>query len=166
MKAWKIWFWVILGILIMGTVAIFLALWSNVGQEWRVEQSAASYALHHSPLRKITGHDVFTGAQAQEVFFGTDAQGRAWIAFVYGSPFQVNYVPNKGFLNKGQVVTEAVKQHVDVLSVHLGYLTQTVRSTLPGESHVVWEVDGVKKDGHTSVHVFYDAQSGSIIKTY
>lgn len=166
MKAWKVWT-TIASVIVLGTaVGITTALWNNISSEWQVESNAAQYALNHSPIDHILTHSVFTGSQAQEVFFGTDAFKRPWYAFVYGSPFTIESVPATGLLTKAAVNKQMTNQKIQPLQDALGYLNPDTQAALNTTSTVVWEVYGRQTSSGKFMYVYVNAQTGAIVWKY
>src|SRR5579875_2363353 len=104
--------------------ALCVGAWNEISSEWQVEQAAAQYALNHSPIDHIQGHDVFTGAGTEEVFYGQDAFGHDWYAFVDGSPFSIQIQSASGILSAAKVQKAALANQVKPISEHIGYLNQ------------------------------------------
>ncbi|WDL97236.1 hypothetical protein [Alicyclobacillus sp. ALC3] len=143
-------------------VALVVAAWDNVSSEWNVEQAAAQFALNHSPIEKISSHQVFTANQAQEVFYGTDAFGHKWYAFVYGDPFVVHAVPATGLLTKQQADAVASKSGDKPLSTHIGYLDTAAAQTFHTSVGAVWEVYAQLPNG-TDVYLYFRANNGKAV---
>lgn len=165
MAAWRVWFWSIFIVLVIAASALFAGVWNNLSNEWSVETSAAQFALNESPLVHIDAHDVFTAADVQESFFGTDTFGRKWYAFVYGSPFVVHTVPASDVLSKENIVKKVALQHITPREVHLGYLDQQQQERLHTESNIVYEVVGSGPTGGTE-YVYIDAKTGKVAWKY
>lgn len=163
MSAWKAWMVSVSAAVVIGGGALTVAVWNNLSSEWTVEAAAAQFALDHSPLMNITAHDVFTGSGAQEVFQGTDVFGREWYAFVFGSPFQVEFVQSRGILTKDQMLAAIHKQHMTPLKEQIGYLSPAGQSTFNTQADVIWEVYAKDQTGHP-VYTYYDAKSGDQLR--
>lgn len=163
MKTWKLWTFGSLFVIVLAAVAVTSAVWNNLSHEWSVEESAAQFALNHSPIDAITGHDVFTANDAEEVFYGTDSFGRKWISFVSGSPFTVHSVEGAGILSEQKIRNIAQKQGEKVISVHLGYMNTNAAGTTQ-TSDVVWEVYAQIKGSYK--YYFYDAKTGHVLNSY
>ncbi|CAM3931693.1 hypothetical protein [Alicyclobacillus pomorum] len=159
MARWRVWFWSIFAVVVMAMIALVCAVWSNLSSEWDIEADAAQFALNKSPLTHIDHHDVFTGADVQEVFEGTDSFGRAWYAFVYGSPFVVHAVPADSVMSKDQITQRAISAHIHPTQIHLGYLDANQQTRLHTNAEVVYEVSGTDETG-ALVFRYFDARSG------
>ncbi|MCL6453790.1 MAG: hypothetical protein K6T78_09305 [Alicyclobacillus sp.] len=164
-RSWKPWLVVGALVVVLAAAATGLALWNNLDSEWQVEAAAAQYALDNSPISKITGHDVFTGADAQEVFYGTDPFGRPWVSFVYGTPFTVHSVPAQGLLTKQRVLELAKARGLKVGAAHLGFLDAAAQQRLGVQTDVVWEVYGQTGPNQTQ-YVYFDARTGKEVQSY
>lgn len=162
MKSWKLWLFGCTTVIILTVVALCSALWNNISTEWAVQADAAQFALDHSPLNHITEHDVFTAAGAQEVFSGTDAFNRPWYAFVYGSPFQVQYVDAANLRTKDEIIKDATARHMNPTTVHIGYLDTDQQATFHTQDPVVWEVIGRSSTNETT-YSYFDAKTGELL---
>jgi uncharacterized protein YpmB len=165
MAAWRIWFWSIFTILVLGAVALVSALWNNLSSAWNVEASAAQFALDQSPIDRIQAHDVFTADGVQEVFEGVDAFGRKWYAFVYGSPFVVQAVPESDVVPKDRVWKNAMQLHIHPQAIHLGYLDDNQQARFHTNSNVVYEVVG-DGPGGTTEYAYFDGRTGKLVWKY
>ncbi|WP_157076346.1 hypothetical protein [Alicyclobacillus kakegawensis] len=166
MNASKI--WVITGTLIvlMALIGIGMTLWNEVREEWDVEQSAAQYALNHSPLERIEGHALSTGAGVQEVFYGRDMFGRSWYTFVTDNPRRAYAVPASQVLAKSKVEQLAERAGVTPIDAEPAYVPSSLAKTLPASRHVVWEVYGRQRNSGRSEYIFYDAVNGKRLWQY
>ncbi len=165
MKAWTIWISTILVILIMAAIFIGTSIWNDLAGEWTVEQTAAQYALNHSPLSSITKQNVFTGNGVEDVFQGKDAFGRGWFVVVYGQPYKIRSIQTSAVANSKLITAEAVKDGLNVMGTHFGYLDQTGRSQLGTNVNFVWEVYGKSTTGNYQ-YAYFDAKTGKLLKSY
>jgi uncharacterized protein YpmB len=166
MATWRIWFWSTFAVLVLGAVALLSAIWNNLSSAWDIEARAAQVALDQSPLDHIQAHDVFTADGVQEVFEGVDAFGRKWYAFVYGSPFVVQAVPDSALTAKDRVLKSAMQQlHIHPREIHLGYLDDNQQARFHTTTDVVYEVVGDTPSGNTE-YVYFDARTGKFIWKY
>ncbi len=165
MKAWQIWTFTTVLILIAVVSVGWAALWKNLASEWSVEASAAQYALNHSPLQSITKHDVFTGDGAEEVFEGKDAFGRGWYVMVSGTPPQAHSVQVQALKASNVIRAEASHSGLQVISTHLGYLDSQGQSQLGTNASFIWEVYGKTQTG-TYQYAYYNAENGKLIHVY
>ncbi|MCL6547997.1 MAG: hypothetical protein K6T30_03710 [Alicyclobacillus sp.] len=162
MKTWKVWIWVGAAVAGLAVFALLLALWNNLNSEWTVETQAAQLTLDHSPIDRIESHQVFTAAGVEEVFYGTDAFGRPWYAFVHGTPPVVSYLPAAEVETDREVRAKAAQLGIRPLAVTIGYLNGTAQAAFRTQANVVWEVYGKDAEGHR-VWAYFDAVSGRLI---
>ncbi|GMA48732.1 hypothetical protein GCM10025857_00890 [Alicyclobacillus contaminans] len=165
MSKWRIWFWSVFVVICMVLIALVSAIWNNLSSEWNVEEVAAQAALNQSPIDHILRHDVFTGADVQEVFVGTDAFGRTWDVFVYGSPFQVHAVPASTVLSPDAILKRTAVAALHPTAVHLGYLDAGEQRKLNTSTHVVYEIEHRNSKG-LIFYTYVDATSGKLLATY
>ncbi|QSO53484.1 hypothetical protein JZ785_06420 [Alicyclobacillus curvatus] len=165
MKAWTIWLSTLLFLLIIAAIFVGTSLWNNLASEWKVEQTAAQYALNHSPLKSIAEHDVFTGNGVEEVFQGKDAFGRGWFVVVYGKPYSIRSIQTSAVKNSKLIKADAENSGLQVIATHFGYLDQTGRSQVGTNTDFVWEVYGKSKKGNYQ-YVYFDAKTGRLLKSY
>ncbi|MCL6598646.1 MAG: hypothetical protein K6T81_07890 [Alicyclobacillus macrosporangiidus] len=170
MSAWKIWLTTAVLVVLLGTAALFFAVWNNIDSEWRQETAAAQYALDHSPIDRIDGHDLFTGAGVQEVFTGKDVFGRRWYAFVMpaprgeAAPFVVKSVQADEVMPANEIARRVAKDHLRVTSAHVGYVDPQSASAFHADSGVVWEVEATDTGDHR-IFLYYDGRSGNLLWT-
>lgn len=162
MLRWKRVLWTAAVGLFVVVVALVIAAWNNVSSEWNVEQAAAQFALNHSPLERISSHQVFTANQAQEVFYGTDAFGHKWYAFVYGDPFVVHSVPASGLITEEQANAAASKSGAKPISTHIGYLDRSAAQMFHTSAGPVWEVYAQMPNGK-NVYLYFRADNGRTV---
>ncbi|MBX5436830.1 MAG: hypothetical protein IRZ33_06405 [Alicyclobacillaceae bacterium] len=159
MKSWKVWVAVWLVVASVVVCALLLGLWNNLNSEWVAEAQAAQLTLNHSPIDHIERHQVFTAAGVQEVFYGTDAFGRSWYAFVHGDPAVVSYIPADRLKTAAQVEAAAKKLGIRPQSAAIGYLDGNAQSAFHTRANVVWEVAGQAANGQ-HVYAYFDAVTG------
>ncbi|MCL6515516.1 hypothetical protein [Alicyclobacillus sp.] len=170
MRSWKI--ILITGglMVLLGAAALLIALWNNVDTVWQQETAAAQYALDHTPIDRIDGHDRFTANGVQEVFTGTDAFGRRWYVFVTvaadagENAFTAQFVRADGLLGEQDIVQRAAKSHLRAISGHIGYVSPQSDTAFHSDSGVVWEVEALNAQGQR-LYLYYDARTGGLLWT-
>ncbi|RIV25692.1 hypothetical protein D2Q93_06085 [Alicyclobacillaceae bacterium I2511] len=165
MRHWKRWLTLSGLALVVIATAFIWAVWNSLSSEWRIEASAAQYALNHSPMQQLTSYSVFTGAGAQEVFTGKDGFGRKWVAFVYGPPYAVKSVPSTGMWSATRLTKSLKLQHITPVHLNLGYFNAAARESFHTAADVVWECY-VRLPSGLLAYIYYDAYSGQQIATY
>lgn len=166
MTHWKR--WTALCVAVAGAIAVvlFIASWDTTSSEWMAERSAAQFALNHSPIERIQHHDVFTGAGAQEVFYGVDAFGHPWYAFVYGNPLTIRSQSAASLLTASAAAKQAKADGLQQpQSEHIGYWGSQAAQSFHVSRGVVWEVYGLVHGGKRA-YVYLSATNGKVLWKY